>query len=58
MAKTEGIIMDPVYTGKAMTGMIDLIKNGYFKKDDNILFVHTCSSPALFTYTSDLWNVL
>lgn len=50
--------MDPVYTGKAMTGMIDLIKNGYFKKDDNILFVHTCSSPALFTYTSDLWNVL
>lgn len=58
LARTEGILMDPVYTGKAMAGMIDLIRKGYFKKEDNVLFVHTGGSPALFSYTSDLWDVM
>lgn len=51
LASTEAILMDPVYTGKAMAGMIDLIKQGVFTKGQNILFLHTGGSPALFAYT-------
>ena len=50
MAKTEGILMDPVYTGKALAGFIDLSRKGYFKKGENILFVHTGGSPVLYAY--------
>ncbi|MFP4128733.1 MAG: D-cysteine desulfhydrase, partial [Desulfonatronovibrio sp.] len=50
MAKTEGILLDPVYTGKAVAGLIDLCRNGYFKKGENILYVHTGGSPALYAY--------
>lgn len=50
LAKTEGILLDPVYTGKAMAGLIDLSRKGYFKKDENVLFVHTGGSPALYAY--------
>ena len=51
-AKTEGILLDPVYTGKAAAGLIDLIRNGYFKRDDHVLFVHSGGSPALYANTS------
>jgi D-cysteine desulfhydrase len=50
MAKTEGILLDPVYTGKAMAGLIDLSRKGYFKKGENVLFVHTGGSPGLYAY--------
>lgn len=50
MAKTEGILLDPVYTGKAMAGLVDLSRKGYFKKGENIMFVHTGGSPALYAY--------
>lgn len=50
MAKTEGILLDPVYTGKAMAGLIDLSRKGYFKKEENVLFVHTGGSPGLYAY--------
>ena len=50
MAKTEGILLDPVYSGKAMAGLIGLVREGNFKKDDNILFLHTGGSPALYAY--------
>lgn len=50
LARTEGILLDPVYTGKAMSGLIGLIRKGYFKKDDNVLFIHTGGSPALYAY--------
>ena len=50
MAKTEGILMDPVYTGKALAGFTDLSRKGYFKKGENILFVHTGGSPVLYAY--------
>lgn len=50
LAQQEGILMDPVYTGKAMAGMIDLIRKGYFKKGEKVLFVHTGGSPALYAY--------
>ena len=54
VARTEGILLDPVYTGKAMAGMIDLARNGFFRKGENILFVHTGGSPALYAYMPDL----
>lgn len=50
LAKTEGILLDPVYTGKAMAGLIDLSRKGFFKKGENVLFVHTGGSPALYAY--------
>jgi D-cysteine desulfhydrase len=50
MARLEGILMDPVYTGKAMAGLIGLIRRGQFAKSDNVLFVHTGGSPALYAY--------
>jgi len=51
MARLEGILMDPVYTGKSLAGMIDLIKKGYFKDCENILYLHTGGSATLFHYT-------
>lgn len=47
-AKHEGLLLDPVYTGRAAAGMIDLIRKGFFKKDETILFWHTGGQPALF----------
>ncbi|KON90029.1 cytochrome C biogenesis protein CcmE [Sporosarcina globispora] len=52
MARTEGILLDPVYTGKAAAGLIDLIQKGIFKKDDNILFVHSGGASSLYANTS------
>jgi D-cysteine desulfhydrase len=54
MAKTEGILLDPVYTGKAMAGLIGLSRNGHLKKGENILFVHTGGSPGLYAYIKPL----
>ena len=54
LARTEGILLDPVYTGKTMAGLIDLVRQGYFKKETNILFVHTGGSPALYVYADYL----
>ncbi len=50
LARTEGILLDPVYTGKVMAGLIDLIRQKYFSKDENILFIHTGGAPALYAY--------
>jgi D-cysteine desulfhydrase family pyridoxal phosphate-dependent enzyme len=47
-ASAEGILLDPVYTGRAAAGMIDLIRQGFFKPDDRLLFWHTGGTPALF----------
>ncbi len=49
-AKHEGILLDPVYTGKTAAGFIDLIRKKHFKAGENVLFVHTGGSPALFAY--------
>ena len=48
--KMEGIILDPVYTGKAIAGLIDLIKKGKFKKNENVIFLHTGGEIADFAY--------
>lgn len=48
VARTEGLLLDPVYTGKAMFGLCDLIKKGEFKKGENVLFIHTGGIFGLF----------
>lgn len=50
-ARHEGLLVDPVYTGRAAAGMIDLIRKGFFSKDEQVLFWHTGGTPALFTET-------
>jgi D-cysteine desulfhydrase len=47
-AEYEGLLLDPVYTGRAAAGMIDLIRKGVIKKDETVLFWHTGGQPALF----------
>ncbi len=51
-ARLEGILLDPVYSGKGAAGMIDLIRKGTFKQGQRILFIHTGGSAALFGYTA------
>jgi D-cysteine desulfhydrase len=51
LARREAILLDPVYTGKAMAGLIDLARKGSFKKGENVLFVHTGGTPALYAYS-------
>ena len=53
-ARTEGIILDPIYTGKAAAGMIAHIREGRFSQDDVLVFVHTGGTPAIFTW-NELW---
>lgn len=50
-AEYEGLLLDPVYTGRAAGGMIDVIRQGFFSKDEAVLFWHTGGSPALFAET-------
>lgn len=47
-ARTEGLLLDPVYTGRAAAGMISLIRSGFFKAGETVLFWHTGGTPALF----------
>jgi D-cysteine desulfhydrase family pyridoxal phosphate-dependent enzyme len=57
-ARKEGVLLDPVYTGKAMAGTIDLIKKGYFKKDEGVVFLHSGGTPALFVYKDRLLELI
>jgi D-cysteine desulfhydrase len=50
LAQTESILLDPVYSGKAMAGMVDLVRKGHFAEGSNVLFLHTGGSPALYAY--------
>jgi len=54
LAQVEGILLDPVYTGKAMAGLIALVRGGTFKAGQRVLFVHTGGAPALYAYQSVL----
>ena len=56
LARTEGILLDPVYSGKAMAGLIDHIRKGRFNADHKVVFVHTGGTPALFAYNEVLAN--
>ncbi len=50
LAEKEGILLDPVYSGKGMAGLIDLISKGYFKPEENVVFIHTGGAVGLFGY--------
>ena len=50
LAKYEGILLDPVYSGKGFAGLVDLIRKGHFKKGENVVFLHTGGSISLFGY--------
>jgi D-cysteine desulfhydrase family pyridoxal phosphate-dependent enzyme len=58
VAKHEGILLDPVYTGKAMAGLMDLCRSGYFEKDEGVVFLHTGGTPALFAYEDEILDFL
>lgn len=51
-ARHEGLLLDPVYSGKGAAGLIDLIRKGFFKKDENVVFLHTGGAAGLFGYLS------
>jgi len=54
VAQTEGILLDPVYTGRAMAGLMDLVRQGIYRPDEIIVFWHTGGIPALFAYRDEL----
>jgi len=49
-ARHEGILLDPVYTGKAAAGLIDLVRKGFFAKGSNVVFLHTGGAAGLAAY--------
>jgi len=50
VAEKEGILLDPVYSGKGMAGLIDLVRRGHFKPGENVVFIHTGGAVGLFGY--------
>ena len=54
LARTEAILLDPVYTGKVMAGLIDLSRKGWFRQDENVLFLHTGGAPSVHAYEREL----
>jgi 1-aminocyclopropane-1-carboxylate deaminase/D-cysteine desulfhydrase-like pyridoxal-dependent ACC family enzyme len=58
VASTEGLILDPVYTGKVIAGLIHRIRNGVYAGEDNVLFIHTGGHPALFAYEPEITKAL
>ena len=57
MARHEGIILDPVYAGRAFGGLVDLIRKENFKRGETVLFWHTGGAPARFAYAKELADV-
>jgi len=58
VAQLEGILLDPVYSGKAMAGMIDLIRKGAIGKSETVVFLHTGGAVGLFGYTGYFEGVM
>lgn len=54
LARTEAILLDPIYTGRAMAGLIDLIRRGAFRPDEAVIFWHTGGTPTIFAYAQEL----
>ncbi len=57
MATYEGILLDPVYTAKALAALIDDVRQHHRKPGSNLVFIHTGGQPAVFAYREDLWPV-
>ncbi|WP_216699714.1 pyridoxal-phosphate dependent enzyme [Arthrobacter sp. H5] len=53
-ARVEGILLDPVYTGKTAAGLIGLIREGALERDSNVLFIHTGGAPAIYAYPNEV----
>jgi D-cysteine desulfhydrase family pyridoxal phosphate-dependent enzyme len=58
LARSEGIVLDPVYTGKAWLGLLDLIENRFIADDENVVFIHTGGTAALFPYREQIMGDL
>lgn len=58
LAREEGILLDPVYTGRALNGLLDLVNKGYFKPGENVVFLHTGGMPAIFAYRDEFRRYL
>jgi hypothetical protein len=56
LARSEGLLLDPVYTGKAMAGLIGLARKGFFAAGEKVLFLHTGGLPSLFAYGTWCWG--
>ncbi|MGQ0603000.1 MAG: D-cysteine desulfhydrase family protein [Anaerolineales bacterium] len=54
VAQTEGLLLDPVYSSKAMAGLIDLVQRGRWQRNEHVVFLHTGGLPALWAYADDL----
>jgi L-cysteate sulfo-lyase len=54
VARTEGLLLDPVYTGRAMGGLIDLVRKGVAGKNQNVLFWHTGGTAAMSAFAEEL----
>ena len=52
LARTEGILADPVYTGKGLAGLLEMVRSGRFAPDEDVIFVHTGGAAGLFGYVS------
>ncbi len=58
LAREEGLLLDPVYTGKAMAGLLHLAESGYFQEGEKVVFLHTGGTPALFPYREGVLDAL
>ena len=56
VARTEGIFLDPIYTGKAFSGLTDLVKKGFIDPDKTVIFLHTGGSPSIFSNSTIISN--
>ncbi len=54
VARTEGILLDPVYTGKAMAGLVDHVRQGRLTRENTVVFMHTGGLPALFAHKDEI----
>ena len=57
-ARLEGLMLDPVYTAKAMAGLIDHARRGLVGRDSTVIFVHTGGLPAMFAFTHEIITAL
>ncbi len=58
LAQSEGVVLDPVYTGKAWVGLLDFMKTGFISQNENVVFIHTGGTPALFPYRTQMMDFL